>query len=346
MAVYEVDPIRDPRWHDFLQRDSRASVFHTPGWLQALAQTYGYEPVALTTCAPRRELTNAMVFCRIHSWLTGRRLVSLPFSDHCDPLVNHPDDLGEISQFLNAGINRDHLRYVELRPQESLDELAGRFSPLRTLCFHALDLRPAASQLFDRLHKDCIRRKIRRAHRESLTYERGTSPALLHQFYKLFVATRKHHGLPPSPFAWFQSLKDCMGPALQVRIATKDDQPVAGVLSLSFKNTVFYKYGASDARFNNLGGMPFLLWTTILESKLDGKEQFDLGRSEPDNAGLIAFKDRWGSARSTITYWSSPACVSQAHPEHWKLQLAKGLCALTPAPIRIAAGNVLYRHVG
>jgi hypothetical protein len=49
MSVYEIDPLLDPRWPEFLQRNPRASIFHTVGWLDALKRTYGYEPVAYTT---------------------------------------------------------------------------------------------------------------------------------------------------------------------------------------------------------------------------------------------------------------------------------------------------------
>src|SRR5256886_3244169 len=42
------------------------------------------------TCAlpisPDQELQNGIPFCVVRSWLTGRRLVALPFSDHCDAL--------------------------------------------------------------------------------------------------------------------------------------------------------------------------------------------------------------------------------------------------------------------
>jgi len=43
---------------------------------------------------------------------------------------------------------------------------------------------------------------------------------------------------------------------------------------------VYYKYGCSDQKFNNLGGTPFLLWKTIAEAKSKGATEFDLGRSE------------------------------------------------------------------
>src|SRR6185295_8609350 len=90
-GVWAIDPLRDDRWPGLIALHQNASVFHTRGWLNALQTTYGYEPVAFTTSAPTEKLTNALLFCAVRSWLTGSRLVSLPFSDHCEPLVEHSD---------------------------------------------------------------------------------------------------------------------------------------------------------------------------------------------------------------------------------------------------------------
>lgn len=55
--------------------------------------------------------------------------------------------------------------------------------------------------------------------------------------------------------------------------------------------------------------------------KTNTAREFDLGRPEFDNAGLITFKDRWGATRSPLTYWRYPrpfsapggACSSEDH---------------------------------
>src|SRR5215813_14037054 len=98
MAFYIINPLTDPRWGEFTDRHPRASAFHCRGWLQALARTYGYEPFVLTTTPPDEPLKNGIVLCRISSWITGRRLVSLPFADHCEPLLDHPEELGQFSR--------------------------------------------------------------------------------------------------------------------------------------------------------------------------------------------------------------------------------------------------------
>src|SRR3989442_15072565 len=93
MTVYELDPLGDPRWTALVESHPLSSIFHTREWLNALRQTYNYKLRAFTTSAPGSVLSNGIVFCQVNSWLTGSRLVSLPFSDHCDPLVESPDDL-------------------------------------------------------------------------------------------------------------------------------------------------------------------------------------------------------------------------------------------------------------
>src|SRR5262249_56210369 len=93
MDIYTLDPLRDTRWAEFVERHPRASIFHTPGWLDALERTYGFEPIAFTTSGPFTELQTALLVAAVRSRLTGRRLISLPFSDHCDALVDTPDEM-------------------------------------------------------------------------------------------------------------------------------------------------------------------------------------------------------------------------------------------------------------
>jgi len=344
MTVYKVDPLRDERWVAFLERHPGASVFHTPGWLEALRRTYGYESHVSTTSAPREDLRNGLVCCRIHSWLTGRRLVSLPFSDHCEPLVGGEEELASLLSSLKSHLHRKE--YVELRPRLQVGALAGSEIG-RTFCFHLLDLRPSLETLYRNFHKDCVQRKIRRAEREGLTYEEGATETLLSQFYELMVQTRRRQLLPPQPIAWFRNLIVCTGKSLKIRLVYKHNQPVASILTLRYKDTLVYKYGCSDKAFSNLGGMHLLFWRAIQEAKGDGLEKFDLGRSDLDNPGLIDFKDRWGAQRSVLTYYRyGMSALTKASPAGWKVRFAKYAFARLPSFMLVSAGRLLYRHIG
>lgn len=92
-----MDPLQDPRWPELLGRHSDASIFHTGKWLETVQRTYSYNPAVFTTCGRERyTCKRPRVMPCAESWLTGRRLVSPPFSDHCEPLVTSAADLSDL----------------------------------------------------------------------------------------------------------------------------------------------------------------------------------------------------------------------------------------------------------
>jgi CelD/BcsL family acetyltransferase involved in cellulose biosynthesis len=350
LPVYQLDPLTDSRWPALLSRHPRASVFHTPGWLQALRRTYGYEPIAFTTSHPNAELQNGVVCCAVKSWLTGSRLVSLPFADHCDPLVKDGEELRELLTELGQSFSRGRLKYVEIRPREAFTPAPAVVAGLQeaeSFCLHEIVLEQAAQALFGSFHKDCIQRKVHRAEREGLLYRQGRSETLLEHFYQLLLRTRRRHQLPPQPFAWFSNLAREMGEALTVRVAYQADRPLASLLTLSFKDTIVYKYGCSDQRFSSLGGTPLLFWKTIQEAKAAGMTRFDLGRSDQDNPGLVTFKDRLGGKRTHLQYYRlSAKRFDAARQANAVSHFAKRVLSCLPDTLLVASGRLLYRHMG
>ena len=342
--IYEIDPLRDQRWLELVDRHPLASVFHSANWLKALKGVYGYEPVALTSCPPGIPLSNGIVFCRIKSWLTGRRLVSLPFADHCEPLVGSPEELDALLTHTKLQVDREKLKYAEIRPVSCQPGGVAAFNPLATYVLQSLDLRPAAEELFRKFHKDCVQRKIRRAERERLQYEQGASEDLLQKFYRLLVMTRRRHFLPPQPLSWFRGLIAAFGEDLEIRVASKDGVPVASILTLAHKKTMVYKYGCSNVALNNLGGTALLFWNAIQEAKDAGFVEFEMGRSDMDNLGLIAFKERWGASRQSLSYWRYPN-VDSPETTLWS-NLARPLVSLAPDLVLETAGALLYKHIG
>lgn len=349
MNVYPFNPLADTRWDEFVAHHPESSVFHTSAWLRALQQTYGYEPLACTTTRPGVPLQNALVLCRVKSWLTGSRLVSLPFSDHCQPLVDDPDSLVSILEWLQHARSHERWNYVELRPLRF--EFPRAAAPpqcqiAESFVWQALDLTPDLPALLHGFHKSCIQRKIHRAEREHLRYEEGRSHSLLQRFYRLSVLTRRRHGLPPQPIAWFRNLLQNLGPSLSIRIVSQAEQPLAAIITLRHKHSLVYKYGCSDERFHNLGGMVFVLWQAIQDGKRSGAFQFDLGRSDCVNDGLVAFKAKWGAFRRPLHYFRVSTEVSSRSRSEWAFRVAKDLCSKMPESLLTAAGRVLYRHLG
>lgn len=355
-VVHLFRPLEDSRWSCFVSRHPHASVFHTTGWLAALQHTYGYTPWAVTTTPPRQPLENAWVFCAVDSWLTGRRWVSLPFSDHCQPLCDAATYQAYMLPAITTILEGNRLRYLETRPRENRQEtpdspLCSLLRSSSTYCFHEVDLTPELNTLYSNFHKGSTQRKIQRAFRERLIYEEGTSTDFIDVFFDMQVLTRRRHGLPPQPKVWFRNIIDCLGDAARIRVARKDKEPAAAILTICNKDTIVYKYGCSDARYHNLGAIHLLFWKTIEEARHRQLKIFDLGRTDLPNAGLATFKDRWGARRSTLSYSRytpaiAPKDVFGGPDNERSLLLLRRLVKHLPRQLIQTGGRFLYRHVG
>jgi CelD/BcsL family acetyltransferase involved in cellulose biosynthesis len=346
VKVHILDPLVDGRWGEFAARHPSASAFHQPGWLEALRRTYGYTPVVLTTAGTGEPLADGVVLCRVSSWLTGTRWVSLPFADHCEPLVNEAGECLQFVKWLRRECDLQRWKYVELRPLSPLPDAEDGLQPSRSYCFHELDIRENLERIFRGFHKDSIQRKVRRAEKEGLSYEAGRSNQLLDDFFRLVLITRRRHQLLPQPRVWFSNLIACMGDNIQIRVARKAGRAISAMLTLKHGSSAIYKYGCSDERFHSLGGMPFLFWKFIEESKAVGVEKVDFGRSDLENEGLIAFKDKFGASRQTLTYYKYPHRVQTATTMTRGSEAARRLLFLLPDVVSVQAGRFLYRHMG
>jgi Acetyltransferase (GNAT) domain len=343
-GVFDLDPLQDKRWLQLIRKHPGASVFHSTEWLSALSLAYGYEPVVYSTCKPSDELTSGILFCKVKSWLTGCRLVSLPFSDHCGPLVDSCEDLDELLLPIRDGVVAGRWDYCEVRPVRFEPSDRTMFGQSDRYYLHAIDLQPSIDGILRNFHYS-VQRKIRRAEREGLVYEEGNSERLLGYFYKLLVATRRRQHHPPQPIKWYRSLMACFGADLKIRVAFKDGVAIASILTLGYKRTVTYKYGCSDARSHPLGGMALLLWNTIQQAKAAGCQRFDLGRSDVGHEGLINFKEHWGGVRSSLYYWRYPN-RRRSHESSWKRAVAEQFVRAAPDRLLTAVGEVFYRHIG
>ena len=346
MTVHAIDPIKDPRWADFVRNHPAASVFHTPAWLEALRQTYGYEPIVLTTSPSNSPLSDGIAFCRVCDWFSGARLVSLPFSDHCAALTAGAKQTDNLLLSLCETLDFKQWKYMEIRMAGTQLEECGKFDKCKAFLLHKLDLRDTVDNIFDNLHPDCVQRKIQRAAREKLTQHEGRSEELLGQFYDLLLMTRRRHGLPPQPLAWFRNLIACCGDKVRIRIASKHGRPIAGILTLQHNKTLVYKYGCSNQEFKQLGGTQMLLWQAIQDGKAEQLSELDLGRSDLDHSGLIHFKDRWGATRTELVYLRYPRQRFRSLREARQGGISKRVFAHMPDSLLSASGRVLYKYMG
>jgi lipid II:glycine glycyltransferase (peptidoglycan interpeptide bridge formation enzyme) len=137
-----------------------------------------------------------------------------------------------------------------------------------------------------------------------------------------------------------------LGESMRVHLLSKDGVPAASILTLHFGQQVTYKYGCSDARFNNLGGTPLLFWKVIQQAKQEGATLLDLGRSDYSDPGLIAFKEHLGGQTTELCYYRTPAAPERAADAGRVKGWAGEIVARMPDRLLAATGELLYRHLG
>jgi len=136
-----------------------------------------------------------------------------------------------------------------------------------------------------------------------------------------------------------------LGERVKVRIASlPDGTPIASILTLSFNNVVTYKYGCSDPQYNALGATVMLMWRTIQDAMTEGAAELDLGRSDYDTPGLIAFKNHWGAAQSIIRYYRHPAAPARVRANGFVVTTARRLITAVPDSVFATIGGLFYRH--
>lgn len=293
-------------------------------------------------------MRDAVLFCRVNSWLTGRRMVSLPYSDHCEPLAE-TGLVHEICALLDREVRERRLRYFELRPLHHLAPRDTFCRPMSRYYLHLLDLTPDLDAIHGGFHHSSIQRKIRRAAREGLKYREGRSEDLLRAFRRLQAMTRRRHGVPAQPALWFQNLIRFFGDALKIRVAIAGDEAATAILTIQHKDTLVYKYGCGDTRLNRLGGMQMLLWKAIEDAKAHDLKVFDLGRSDTGQDGLVKFKERWGCETMTLTYLhctgtSGSEADETLSEKGWKMRMAGRIIGRVPSRLLTPINRFLYKH--
>ncbi len=342
MTIEHIDPLDDPRWPDLLERGS-GSVFAHPAWLRLLQTQYGY-PVTALAVSRDGELVAGVPLARVESRLTGRRLVSVPFSDSCPPVVcarAGDSAVADLCVALEAERLATRLS-VEVRWPLTVHDGA---EVLPRFLHHRLALHDDA-EAFERGLRSQVRRNIKKARRCGVAVASATDRAALEIFYGLHLRTRRRQGVPTQPKSFILGLASLLEQGLGfVMTARHDGRAVAAAVFLASGDTVVYKYGASDERFLDLRPNNLLFLEAITRSAEDGRRWLDFGRTDFGHDGLRSFKLGWGAEERPLayTYFGEDG---RADPPGRATKLLATAIRRGPPWVGRGVGAALYRHIG
>jgi CelD/BcsL family acetyltransferase involved in cellulose biosynthesis len=337
--------LQDPRWLSFVERHPRALIFHHPAWADMIGSTYGYQRFALCVLDGDRQVAGGLPVIEIRGLRRQRRWVSLPFSDLCPPLLSEHLEAESFTMALEQARLDARVRSLQVRA-----ELAGadRYQGSEAV-IHTTSLERDVDALFQTFHRSQVQRNLRRAEREQLVVRVGSDQEdLTRSFYGLHVQTRRRLGMPVQPrrffsAIWEQLLEQGHGWLLLVE---SDSRPVAAAVFLTSpaKQTVTYKYGASDSAFWSKRPNHLLFAHAIRLACEQGYRQFDWGRSDLPDAGLREFKNGWAGVEEPLLYTTLVDGEPAAEGSGRALNAARAALSHSPAWVCRVSGEMFYRY--
>jgi hypothetical protein len=341
LSIRQENPVTSADWQERISNQPTASVFYNTAWAKVLSDSYGFTPIYFTALRGS-ELVSAIPLMEVDSWLTGKRGVSLPFTDECEPLDFEPGS-SLLEEILRVGRTRKW-KHVEFRGGEK--NFKGAL-PSLTFLGHKLKLSADTDLLFDHLDSS-VRRAIRKAENAELNVEFSQAPDAARDYYKLHCKTRKEHGLPPQPFRFFRSIHEhILARNLGVVVtATLRKQPVASAIYFHNGAEAVYKFGASDKTFQELRANNLVMWEAIKWLAGKGVKTLRFGRTSEANDGLHRYKLGWGTEEYRINYYKydlrkNALITEKDAAAGWHNKIFRSL----PMFLLRWTGSVLYKHV-
>lgn len=349
-----IDVEKDTRWDHFVERHPFGWVCHLSTWKQALEKNFRHMKGYYFAIVDKsdNEIHAALPVYTVKSWLTGNRLVSIPFATLCDPLISKNDELNKLLEPAISLSTEIKSSFIEIRTLLS-SELIKKEQLGKKISYkqHFLHLNDKPENLKKKFHRTCIRQRINRAEKSNLKLRVGKDYSDLNQFYRLHLISRKRLCLPPQPFLFFKSLWDLFSAEnkLTLLLVRSEEKYIAGLILFKFKDRVSAEFAVSDEKYKNLSPNHFIFWEAIKMSYNEGYKIFDFGRTSPSNKSLMDFKKRWATVELDLPQYYYPENVrlnSTESENSLRYRLTSKMCEIAPSPALKLIGNFCYRHLG
>jgi len=290
-------------WVSYVERHPRGTLRHLPLWRDLLLSCYPHRPHYLFAFGDDGEMCGLLPLMQVKSWLTGNRLVSLPFWQDCGPIGDSPGieqhlvaEAERLRQTLGCTYGEYRMRHPGLSGLEENRYYSTYVLPLS-----------AADSVWHMLDPKSVRWAIRKSERDGVTVRLGEGFKDVDAFCGINERTKKRLGVPWPARSYFATLHERVGSGFKLYLAEYKGELVAGAIVLRYKSTLEYAYAASEKDSLQVKPNHLVLWRAIVDGCSDGFRLADLGRTSPDNQGLASFKRHWGTVETPLSYYFQPA---------------------------------------
>ena len=345
LKIEIINPLDYDQWDNLIIESNQYSFFHSYEWIKVLRESYGYKPYFIIL-KNKRELSGLLPFMEVNSHFTGRRGVSLPFSDYCDPIIREEIAARRLLERAKDIGKTSNWKYLDMHGGEILFQ--GK-NPSGKYYGHLLDLKDEPDKILKQF-RDSNRRSIKKAVKSGVEIYQSNSLQSMRDFYRLHCLTRKRQKIPVQPIHFFKKIHEHIISKKSGFIikAIYHNKIVGAAVFFHFGKKAMFKFGASDLNYQHLRMNNLIMWEAIKWYANNGYESFCFGRTDMENVGLRRFKQGWGTKEYLIRYFRydlNTDSLTRSNTDNMDLMLHLVFSKM-PIPISRILGAFLYRHFG
>lgn len=341
--IISVNPkISQKEWEDYVFKHPEGNVYHLPAWKEVLEESFAnYQPFYLFAFDAKKKLSGILPLFQVRSFLTGKRMVSLPFSYVCGPIADS-DEIGKILLKEAKKIcQKNQSDYLEIRcfnPKNIRWQLSQYYSTYRLLLFQD------PNRILQKFDSE-IRRKIRKGQKMGARVIQDNSQEGLRTFYRLNLLNKKSLGVPAHPLEFMEKIRQKMAKYYRLYLVKVDNLPIAGGIRFFYKKTALAVYGAADRRYLNFFPNNLRDWQAIVDACQEGYAVFDFGRVPQNDPRQASYKKDWGAKEQKLAYYYPSRPKKLIHERNsFSYHLISQIWKKLPLGAAQLLGENLFKH--
>ena len=298
MNMEYTEIVSKQKWDEIVRNSENGYFFHTPAWAKILEETYGYRIATRLYEIEGNEVLVPMMegkkygLSYYHSMPLGYGGIFSTFDIPSEALQKILKDIvGGRRLFFNLSL--PPFLSFSIQEDSNIRQVDSEWNYT-----HVLSLEKGFEYLWKKKFKQTNRTAIRKAEKSDIEVLNENSLQNFREYYELYVETSKRWGYkePPQPLRLYENMCKFGLPHVQLRLAVKEDNVIAGLVSLYYGKNVFYWISAYLKEYEIYRPANLLLKDSVEQACDDGYKYYNFGASG-NLEGVRKFKESFGAER-------------------------------------------------
>ena len=304
----------EKEWERFIEEHPESTFFHQIGWKKVIENIFGFKAHYLIV-KDNSKIQALLPLFEIKQ-ITGKKLVSVPFSTEGGVLYSTEEAKEKILSQANNIVKEQNLDYLELRQEKDI----GTNLETKDYYYHMklkLDHNPEV--IWKNLDKK-TRNAVRKAERLGLKTDMGLN--YFEDFYRIFSINMRDLGTPVDKKEFFEEIIKQFPDQVDIYVSKLKDKVIGAVFLLKYKDTIKSEWASSLREYFGYNANQLMYWDAVQDACKNGFNIFDFGRSL-EGEGTYRFKKKFGAkpVRLHYKYFINNKKIPDIKKTNWRRKL-------------------------